>query len=132
MSGAVGRRPGIVEAVDRRRDAGSRQAGDGREELAVSGYRLGDVLLGHRHALLWEESPAADTDDQRPSRQGVAQRGHVGRVGADQSRQIGSVHDEQLIGHPEAGEPVGEVHEIVERGGGDEEQLLRDRPGVRT
>ena len=52
------------------------------------------------------------------------ERGDVGRVGADQRRQVGAVDDEDLVGHPDADDAVGQVDEIVQLGRRDEEQLL--------
>ena len=56
----------------------------------------------------------------------------VGRVGADQRGQVGAVDEEQLVGHPDPVEPVGEVDQILQLVGGDEEQSSWGRPAART
>ena len=43
---------------------------------------------------------------------------------ASKRRQVGAVHDQQFVAHAQPGEPVGEVDQVVELGGGDEQGLL--------
>ncbi len=65
---------------------------------------------------------AAEAEDEGPGGQRVGVDGRAGCL--QQARQVGGAHDQHLVAEAQAVEPVGEVDQFIERGGGGEHVLV--------